>query len=229
MNRKYGNQIALVVFFSTVVLFLHKLGITHYLSLGYLQHKSVALRAAVEHNYAWSVFLYVVLYTILVATGIPVLIPFTLLGGYLFGTVASTGWSLIGATVGSVIYFLLVRHSVGVHVQKKYSKQLAYVNKRIQEFGVSYLLVLHYSAVFPFFMINTVAALTNISLFTFIWTTIGGSLPLLFIYSFAGKELATISRASDIFSLHIILALGLLMALAIVPMMIKRWRGNSGV
>ena len=81
--------------------------------------------------------------------------------------------------------------------------------------------------VIPFFVINTLAGLADVPLFTFIWTTVLGSLPLLFIYSLAGRQLGEIEAVRDILKPHMVALLIILALLALLPMVIKRLRQSN--
>jgi uncharacterized membrane protein YdjX (TVP38/TMEM64 family) len=70
------------------------------------------------------------------------------------------------------------------------------------------------------------AALADVPLFTFMWTTAVGSLPFLLIYAFAGRQLGTITSMSELFKPHIILLLLLLALLALLPMVIRKIRNR---
>jgi uncharacterized membrane protein YdjX (TVP38/TMEM64 family) len=73
--------------------------------------------------------------------------------------------------------------------------------------------------VFPYFLVNILAALTTIPFITFIWTTSVGILPGSLVYAFAGSQLNTISSLKDIFSLKILFAFSLLV---FIPFFMRR-------
>ena len=101
--------------------------------------------------------------------------------------------------------------------------------RRIEEYGPPYLLMLHFSTLFPYAVINVLAALAGISVVTVMWTTAVGFLPSALIYSFAGSRLTTISSVRDVFSPQIILALVLLVLLMLVPIVVKQVKNRGAV
>jgi uncharacterized membrane protein YdjX (TVP38/TMEM64 family) len=115
-----------------------------------------------------------------------------------------------------------VRYLIGSYIQKKYRDQLASFNRALASGQVSYLLAIHFIAIIPFPLINLLAALTHVPLWTFIWTTAVGILPGSLIYAFAGNQLTTIHSLKDIFSFNIMVAFVLLALLALLPLGI-RW------
>jgi uncharacterized membrane protein YdjX (TVP38/TMEM64 family) len=186
------------------------------------QSYSDAFNELVAVNYLEAVLIYTVTYGILIAASFPIVMPLTILGGYAFGTWLGIFYSLLAATSGSIIVFALFRYVFGAAVQRRYNKQLTWFNAKVQRYGSSYLLVLHFLLV-PYSIINVLAAITPISWWTFIWTTIVGSFPILVIYAFAGTQLKNIQSTSDILSPSIIILFVVLVLFSLLPIIIK-WR-----
>ena len=92
--------------------------------------------------------------------------------------------------------------------------------------GASYLLVLQFLGVVPFFVINAVAILADLPLRTMIWTTALGTLPFLVIYVVAGSRLRTITSMQDLISWQTLGLLLIFALLALVPLIIKRVKKN---
>jgi len=196
--------------------------IGHYFTLQRLQEERAWLTAMVEDNYLRAVFFYMFIYVLIIAAGFPVVGPLTLVGGFLFGALYGTAYASIAATIGVTLTFLVVRYVLANTVRGHYGKKIDRFNARIQAYGQSYLLTMHLMGVIPFFVIATLAGLTGVHVVTFIWTAFVGSLPLIGIYAFAGKQLGTMTSFRDIFSPQVIFALILLALLALVPMLIQR-------
>lgn len=224
MNRNYKKLLVIGLCIVVVVWLCHYLGIQHYFTLEHLKNNRQYLTDLVTHYPGWSALAYVALCAGIVACGIPVIGPLTVVGGFLFGTFFGTLYSLTGSTVGVIGMVLFVRYVIAQTIAKRYGNKLATFNKRLQAYGHSYLLTMNLLAVIPFFVIATLAGLADVSLITVVWTTIVGSFPLIFIYAFAGRQLGTISSIGDIFSPQIIAAFVLLALLALIPMVIRRVR-----
>ena len=108
-------------------------------------------------------------------------------------------------------------------LQKKYQQQLRSFNSNLAKNGALYLLSLRFIPLFPFFLINILAGLTNLSLYTFIWTTSLGIIPGTLIYTFAGKQLTLLSSPQDMISGKFIIALLLLTGLTLLPLLFKKY------
>jgi len=218
--RKLGAAILLII---GAFLFWY-FNIAQYLTLIALQRESAYLKELVGHNYFLSALVFVLAYASVIACGLPAAAPFTILGGFLFGVFAGFLYALLGATLGSIIYFLLIRYVLTNMVRESYVAQLNRFNERVKKYGYSYLLTLHWLSVVPYFVVNTLAALADVPLLTLIWTTLVGSSPLLFVYAFAGRELNVISSVRDILRPDVIIMLVLLALLALLPMIIRKFR-----
>lgn len=203
--------------------------IKQYFTLERLQADSAYLKQMVEHNYLLAMVIYILIYIIIIATALPVVAPLTMLGGFLFGVFPGVAAASLGATLGATSCFLIVRYVMRSTIQHRYQKRLDGFKAKINEYGYTYLLTLQLVGVIPFFVINTLAALTDVPLFSFFWTTAVGSFPFLLVYAFAGRQLNTMQSMSDIVKpsmLLLFLALGLL---ALLPMAIKKWSRSSEI
>jgi uncharacterized membrane protein YdjX (TVP38/TMEM64 family) len=163
-----------------------------------------------------------------VVAALPIAGLSTIVSGFLFGVIPGVIYSNIGATVGATIFFLIVRHAFGNSLQERYAQRLKTINEYVRRYGVFYLIALRFIATIPFFIENSIFAMTKISVWTFIWTTAIGIFPGSIVYAFAGQKLATITSIKDIFSLEIILAFMLLALIALIPIIIHQyWQRRS--
>lgn len=179
------------------------------------------------YTYGHSVAVYIGSMILIVALSLPIVIPVVIASGYLFGLFLGALYSVIATVIGALVPFLIVRYLCGNYIKKRYSKKFATFNTRVEQYGANYVLVLHYLAIVPFFIINTFAGLTNMSLMTFMRLTALGSFPVYLIYTFAGHELSEVNSLSDMLSWPVIIAMLLLLLLAAIPIVIQRLKGSS--
>lgn len=178
----------------------------------------------VAQRYFLAVLVYWALYALLITLSLPLASVMNITGGFLFGTILGSIYATIGATIGATISFLIVRSFLGRLVQKMYSERLQAFNAALAASGTKYLVTVHFIAVIPFFVVTMLIGLTNVSTWTFIWTTALGIIPSVVICAFAGQQLTTIQHPSDVFSYNVILAFVLLALLAILPVLAKQLR-----
>ena len=197
-----------------------------YFSLGYVQEQSGHYKSLVDTHYYAVVLCYLAVFIITVALSIPSSIILTLLGGSLFGVLAGAAYATLSVGIGVVLACMVYRAFFFQTFTKLYADRIEKFRRSMQEYGVSYLLMLHFSAIFPYAIINSVALLAQVPLRTILWTAVVGFLPQAFVYSFAGKKLSSIHSVSDIFSPAVITAFTLLILIACLPILLKKLKKN---
>ncbi len=198
------------------------MGIQHYITIDSMRENMFWLQCMVHKYYVLSVMSYICFYIFTITFSLPFAAVLTLAGGFFFGTLRGAVFANIGATVGSTCSFLLVRYVAGKPLQRKYKQQLQNFNKEFKKYGIWYLIVVHSIVIIPLFLVNILAGLTKVSVWTFMWTTSVSILPGGLVYAFAGKQLHTINSTKDIFSPSIIGAFILLGLISLLPILIKR-------
>lgn len=220
MNFKKIIIILFVLFLSITLFYYFNIG--SYFEITAIKDRMVQMYHFVQLRYTESVFLYISLFTMIIACAIPAMPILAITGGYLFGAKQGLFYSEIGCLLGATTSFFCVRYIVKEIVHKRYRIQLERFKEKVHEQGVtSYLLMMQFVSIIPFFIINTLAALADVPFFTFFWTTLVGSFPMLFVYTLAGKQLGTIESVNDLFSPSVILMLVILVVISIIPIIVK--------
>jgi uncharacterized membrane protein YdjX (TVP38/TMEM64 family) len=217
-----AKRISLFIFILATFALIYLLRIHHYHNLEILKQYKDLLLNSVEKNYWFSALIYICVYIVTVAFSLPGAAVLSMTGGFLFGTLQALPLIILGATMGATLTFLSVRYLIGDWLQQRYEKHLKKFNQELRNYGSSYLLISRLIFIFPFFVINIFAALTQISLFTFIWTTAIGIIPGALIFAFAGNQLHEIESAKDIFTPEVIFVFLLLALFALLPILVKK-------
>lgn len=229
MTQSYKKGLLFLAFLMGFIVLMYYSGVGKYFSLEMIQQKSGVLKHAVAENYFWSVIIFMIIYTTLIMATLPVVGPLTLLAGYLFGVLPGFLYSIVSSTLGSMLSFLVIRYALASIMRDRYKERLEPFQINMKQHGYSYLLMLQLLSVVPFVVINTLSALTDVSLKTMLITTFIGSIPLVFIYAWAGQQLGTISSMRDILSPQLLFILMLLALLALAPIVIKKYKKTSGL
>jgi uncharacterized membrane protein YdjX (TVP38/TMEM64 family) len=226
--KKLGNKfvIAVLILFGGALL-LYYVGFAQYFSLENIKTHALYFKGIVERHYIGAVLGFLVISTTLIACTLPVTGPVAVTAGYLFGLWMGVLYSMIAGLVGTAISFAVVRRAMSHITQHQYKTKLESFKKQFHAYGYTYLISLQLLTVVPYFVINTLAALAGVPFITFMWTTAVGSLPIVIIYAFAGRQLYMIQSWKDIVSLNMLLLLILLALLALLPMIVKKIRGSS--
>ncbi len=225
MDQK--KRIALLVLFVGVIVLIRYSPAGSLLTFENLKQHRESLVGFVRHNYPAAAAVFILVYILATSLSLPGAVILTLAGGFLFGTVASTMYVVVGATTGASLAFLSARYLLGNRLQEKYQSQFRKFNEEIERNGTSYLLILRFIPVFPFFLINFLSGLTKIPLKTFFWTTAVGIIPGTAVFAFAGQQIGSINSLSEILSGKVLTAFGVLALFTLVPVMWKRWRNGT--
>ena len=222
MNKEYIKIIIGIGIVAVLGGLIYYFDVMHYLALENIKLESERLRSFVSQHYHASVAIYMLTFIFFLVIGvIPSTIPLVLLSGYLFGAFLGALYASIAGTIGSAISFLLFRYCIPGTVKKRFENRLAYFKKQIDTYGSAYLLVLHYTSVVPFFVINMLAAISRISLGRLMVIAFVGAFPIYYIFASAGRNLGTINTARDIFSPSVIVALCLLVGMALASIIVR--------
>lgn len=224
MNKKKRIITALVgIIIGLTLVTFHKQNI---LTLEQLNLNKHALMNFVHEHYIFSALLFIVSYIIFAALMLPGAFILSLAGGLLFGVLPGAIYVTIGATVGAYCAFLATRYFFGNTMQKKYHKALDRFNTALTENGPAYLFIVRLIPIFPFFFVNLLAGLSNVSPKHFIITTAIGILPLVLGFTFLGAQLRSTETVHDFFSYPLTVAGLLLLSLLTLHSIAKKWRRN---
>lgn len=203
-------------------------GISQHLSLENVKANASYMQGKVIENYLHAVLLFIAVSTGLIMLTLPITAPMAVLAGFLFGMGPGILYSMISIIIGAAVSFLVVRYALSHMMKNRYGQRLSSFNQRMKKYGYTYLITLQLLTIVPYFVINSLAALAGVPFLMFLLTTAVGSFPVVVIYAFAGKQLYKINSWQDILSTQMLLVLLLLAGLAMIPMMIQKWRLKNG-
>lgn len=173
------------------------MGWQRYLTLEVLAENRGTLRAFIAANMALSLVAFIALYAATVALSLPGGAVLTIAGGLLFGWLLGGVASLIGATIGAVIVFLIARSALHDLLMARAGPALARFREGFQEDAFNYLLFLRLVPIFPFWLVNLAPGLLGVNFATYVVTTILGIIPGTFAYSLAGNGLDSVIEAQQ--------------------------------
>jgi uncharacterized membrane protein YdjX (TVP38/TMEM64 family) len=186
------------------------------------------LRAFVAGNFTIASLAYIAIYTTVVAASVPGAAVLTVTGGLLFGMLAGTLLTVVGATLGAAGIFLIARSAFGDALRKRAGGALARMADGFRRDAFNYLLVLRLVPLFPFFLVNLAPAFLGVRLRTFVVATFIGIAPGTFVFSSVGSGLGSVFERGEDFSAasvltpEIVVALVGLAALALIPVIYRR-------
>ena len=216
-----------------------------YFTLSHLIAHREYLGMLVADNMVPAALGFVAIYAILVGISFPGASYLTISGGLLFGGVFGGLLSVVGATIGSVIIFLVARSSFGDFLEARAGP---FINRMVDGFNkdaFQYLLTIRLTPVFPFWVVNIVPALLNMKLVPYAVATFLGIIPGGIAYAYIGAGLDSIIEAQQLanpgcaeagtcsidpkalITLEILIAMGALAVISILPLVIRKLRAKS--
>jgi uncharacterized membrane protein YdjX (TVP38/TMEM64 family) len=155
--------------------------------------------------------------------------PLTLAAGALFGPLLGTVYSLIGATAGATLAFLLARYAGADWVERRAKGRLGQLKAGVEAEGWRFVAFVRLVPLFPFNLLNYALGLTRIRLSEYVLATGVCMIPGAAGYAwlgYAGREVLTGAegwvRTGGI-------ALAVLAALVLLPWMVRHWRSHRRV
>lgn len=205
-NRSRGIIAAVTIFF--ILYIIDRLGI-----IG-IQPDLESVRALIEEGGMWSVaiFLFICVFRQLF------FLPTTLVyiaGGLIFGPFLGALYSIGGHTANTFLAYhvgLRFKDSIQRFISEKYVKKLQRVKKRG---SFKQLFAMRVTPGFPVDPISFGAGFVEMNFHLYQWASFLGSVPKIMVYSYLGQ------RLEDLFAVETLVALGFLLALALIPYLFK--------
>lgn len=168
-------------------------------------HRQLSLETLVRHREILDAFVathrvmaitaFMALYVAVAALSIPGAVYLTIASGILFGVVTGGLASIVGATVGGTLVFLIARTALGEPIARRAGPLTRRLAEGFRQDAFSYLLLLRLVPVFPFFLVNLVPALAGVGLLPFVAATALGIVPAAFAFAFLGAGLDSVIAA----------------------------------
>jgi uncharacterized membrane protein YdjX (TVP38/TMEM64 family) len=161
------------------------------LRLEYVYNYGAHLINWVEYFGVFAKLLTVILYVLVVAFSIPGASLLTTLLGFLFGVLVGGLLAVVGATLGVITLFWVLRwgfgkNSIGKLVESKFFQHAEYgISRNLYK----YLLFIRLFPIIPFWVANLAPPVLGVSFKAFMLTTIIGITPGTFVISFIGSKL----------------------------------------
>lgn len=192
-------------------------------------------------------FVYVAVYTVAIALSLPGGLVLTLTGGLLFGWLLGGLLTVMAATIGATIVFLIARTSCGETLVEQAGPWLAKLKEGFNKNALSYLLFLRLVPAFPFWLVNLAPAVLGVPLKTYVLGTLLGIIPGSFAFASVGAGLDSVMAAAEaehaacvavkgvqncklsvnatsLVTKELLLAFCLLALIALIPTILKKWR-----
>lgn len=244
--RRFLPVVAIVL----LGLLVYAMGWHRELSLESLvRHRATIDQFVADHRLA-AIAVFMAIYVAVVALSVPGAVFLTTSGGFLFGVVAGGLASIVAATIGAACVFLIAKSAFGEFLLRRAGPLAARLAAGFRADAFSYLLFLRLVPVFPFFLVNLAPALTGVKLRTFVAATALGIVPGTFAFALFGAGLDSVIAAQEAaysaclaagrqdcaldfdlkaaFTPQLLAALAALGIAALIPVVVKHFKGRAG-
>ena len=189
-----------------------------------------SFQAWVRHLGALGYVVYALMYAVCVTALVPASL-LTLGAGAIFGVVGGTIVVCVGATLGSMLAFVLARTVLRKRVEHMIAKRpkLAAVDRAIAHEGWKLMLLCRISGFPPYIFANYAFGLTGVSALSYFLTTVFGIIPGSFAYTYAGHAGAAVATGSGNRIALIVTAAGIILVSAYVARIATRAVRRAGV
>ena len=238
-----------------LMILVFSMGWHKYLSLSQIAEHRELLNGFVQDNYVLAILAYMVAYIVVVALSVPGGALLTITGGFLFGWLVGGLATIVGATIGATIVFLVAKTALGETLAAKAGPWMAKLSEGFKDDAMNYLLFLRLVPAFPFWLINLAPGLLNVPLSTFVIATFFGIIPGTFAFAFLGAGLDSIIdkqrevyqacldaqpagaaettctfsiKLSSLLTTELLAAFVALGVVAIIPVVLKKVRARKG-
>jgi uncharacterized membrane protein YdjX (TVP38/TMEM64 family) len=205
-----------------VVIAFFALGLNHYLSVNALRANEARLRTFASEHALLAPLAFMALYAGMVALSLPGAAIMTIAGGFVFRLWIGALLSVVGATAGAVMLFVVARFVVSDALRRRAGPFIARMAEGFERNAFSYLLFLRLVPLFPFWAVNLAAALLGVPLRPFAVATLIGIIPGSLAYASIGDGLgiAVSAQARHVTPMTVGLRVGLAL-LALLPMVVQ--------
>lgn len=148
--------------------------------------------------------------------------PFSIAGGFLFGTALGLVLTVIGRLASALITFGVSRYLFRDYIKSRIRGKYAGWDDRLEKGGILYVIVMRMIPMLPFDVVGYVAGVSSISFRKYMIGTFIGDLPGVFVLTFLGNGLSEPGSPQFYLSLLIAIVVAALSWLYILVFVKKR-------
>jgi len=234
LNHWWSRIIPLLII-AICLFFFFYFRLYNYVNFEFFKANRLLLKSWIHEHPFLTVLFFFIIYVSLVFIPIPTggLLPIAC--GFLFGPILGSIAATLGTTIAATIIFLaaktLLHDLLYPRINSKIIKTMA---ANFQKNTIVYMLFIRLVPIFPFWIVNIVPAFCGINTKIYIFTTLIGMFPGIFIYALIGKGFDSIVEQSEKLTPFvflrptILIALAALLVLTLLPLyFIKRHHKKS--
>ena len=172
-------------------------------------------------------FVFTVLWVLLLGFGSPIL----LLSGFIFGKWFGFVYAVLGLSIGATLLYIFANYFLRDLVEEKFSKKFSNLNEKFKKNEFTFFLIYRFVGGIPFFISNILPTIFNVKLKNFLFGSIIGMTPQIFVGASLGdgineiiqKNIEPPSLIDLLFSAEIYIPIAAFAILVIIGIIIKKY------
>ena len=133
-------------------------------------------------------FLFTIAWVLLLGFGSPIL----LMAGFVFGKWIGSIYSVIALTTGATILYLIASYFFKDLVEEKFQKKFSKLSEKFKKNEFYFFLIYRFVGGIPFFISNIIPIIFNVKIKNFVFGSLLGMYPQIFVWTALGEGLNTI-------------------------------------
>ena len=198
--REWAVRLLPLMAIAGLAIAFFSLGWNRYLSMEMIREHGLGLEAYARNHFWIALIAFIAVYAAATASTIPGPVFLTLLGGMMFGPWVGALAQATGATIGSVIIYMVYRTAIGTWLREKFAADAGFMDRLargVDRNAFVTLFTLRVIPSVPFVLINATAGMIAAPLRPYILATFIGLLPSTFIYTSIGAGLGDMIRGGE--------------------------------
>ena len=187
-----GSTYVLIIL-SFLWVFFDNFSLSEISSYEFIKNNLVYLNLLKNKNFiviSFVFFIFTVLWVLLLGFGSPIL----LLSGFIFGKWYGFIYAVLGLSIGATLLYIFANYFLKDLVEKKFSKRFSYLTQKFKKNEFTFFLIYRFIGGIPFFISNILPTIFNVKLKTFLFGSIIGMSPQIFIGVSLGSGLNEIIK-----------------------------------
>ena len=172
-------------------------------------------------------FIFTVFWVLLLGFGSPIL----LLSGFIFGKWFGYIYAVLGLSIGATLLYMFANYFLKDLIEEKFSKRFSYLTEKFKKNEFIFFLIYRFIGGIPFFISNILPTIFNVKLKTFLFGSIIGMTPQIFVGVALGaginqiiqKNIAVPSLTDLLFSAEIYVPILAFIILLIIGIICKKF------
>ena len=128
-------------------------------------------------------FIFTVLWVLLLGFGSPIL----LISGFIFGKWFGFIYAVLGLSIGATLLYMFANYFFKNLIEEKFSKRFSYLTEKFKKNEFIFFLIYRFIGGIPFFISNILPTIFNVKLKTFLFGSIIGMSPQIFVGASLGS------------------------------------------